>query len=76
MAEEVKRTRTVQCEVPCETYNGHDVLDVIRMAKDMAHYVREQLSIFRQEENLGDEIDWPLSSCDSYIDEFLDYIGD
>lgn len=54
------------------TLDGLDVDEVIRKAADLAHEVLEELSIYRQENDLD-----PLTfSCEGSCCEFLDLIDD
>ena len=53
------------------TLDGLDVDDVIRKAADLAHEVLEELSIYRQRNNLDD-----IFSCEASACEFLDLIDD
>lgn len=53
------------------TLDGLDVDDVIRKAADLAHEVLEELSIYRQRNNLDDTFYCEGSAC-----EFLDLIDD
>lgn len=46
--------------------------DVLRTAKDLAHLVLEELSIYRQHNNLEPDI----FSCEGKACAFLDLIGD
>lgn len=46
--------------------------DVLQKAKDLAHFVLEELSIYRQNNNLESDI----FSCEGEACEFLDLIGD
>lgn len=54
------------------TLDGLDVDDVIKKAADLAHEVLEELSIYRQENDLD-----PLTfRCEGSCCEFLDLIED
>ena len=53
------------------TLDGLDVKDVIKQAADLAHHVLEELSIYRQENNLDTEFYFEGEAC-----EFLDLIDD
>lgn len=53
------------------TLDGLDVDDVIRQAANLAHEVLEELSIYRQQNNLDDTF-----SCEGSACEFLDLIDD
>lgn len=54
------------------TLDGLDVDEVIRKAANLAHEVLEELSIYRQENDLD-----PLTfSCEGSCCEFLDLIDD
>ena len=52
------------------TLDGLDINEVLREAADLAHEVLEELSIYRQRNNL-DPFDCEGSCC-----KFLDLIGD
>ena len=54
------------------TLDGLDVDDVIRKAADLAHEVLEELSIYRQQNNLNSE----TFTCEGSCCEFLDLIDD
>lgn len=53
------------------TLDGLDVDDVIRQAANLAHEVLEELSIYRQQNNLDDTFYCEGSAC-----AFLDLIDD
>ncbi len=53
------------------TLDGLDIDDVIKRAADLAHHVLEELSIYRQENNL--DIDF---YCEGEACGFLDLIDD
>lgn len=53
------------------TLDGLDIDDVIQKAADLAHLVLEELSIYRQENNL--DIDF---ACEGEACAFLDMIDD
>ena len=53
------------------TLDGLDINDVIKKAADLAHEVLEELSIYRQRNDLDDIFDCEASCC-----EFLDLIDD
>jgi hypothetical protein len=53
------------------TLDGLDIDDVVKRAADLAHHVLEELSIYRQENDL--DIDF---SCEGEACEFLDLIDD
>lgn len=54
------------------TLDGLDINDVIKKAADLAHEVLEELSIYRQRNDLD-----PLTfSCEGSCCEFLDLIDD
>lgn len=53
------------------TLDGLDVDDVIRQAANLAHEVLEELSIYRQRNNLDD-----IFSCEGSACAFLDLIDD
>jgi len=54
------------------TINGVDVEDVIQEAANLAHFVLEELSIYRQRKKLD-----PLTfDCEGEACAFLDLIGD
>ncbi len=46
--------------------------DVLQKAKDLAHFVLEELSVYRQQNNLESD----FFSCEGEACEFLDMIGD
>lgn len=54
------------------TVNGTDVEDIIHEAAQLAHTVLEELSIYRQQNNL----DCDTFSCEADCCAFLDLIGD
>lgn len=53
------------------TLDGLDINDVIKKAADLAHEVLEELSIYRQRNNLDD-----IFGCEASCCEFLDLIDD
>lgn len=53
------------------TLDGLDIEEVIRKAADLAHCVLEELSIYRQQNELDDTF-----SCEGDACEFLDLIDD
>ena len=53
------------------TINGKDVADIIRMAADLAHSVLEELSVYRQRNDIVEVFKFEGEAC-----EFLDMIGD
>lgn len=53
------------------TLDGLDVDDVIRQAANLAHLVLEELSVYRQQNNLDDIFDCEGEAC-----AFLDLIDD
>ena len=54
------------------TLDGLDIDEVIRKAADLAHEVLEELSIYRQRNDLDSDI----FSCEASCCEFLDLIDD
>lgn len=54
------------------TLDGLDVDDVIRKAADLAHEVLEELSVYRQRNDLP----FDTFSCEGSCCEFLDLIDD
>ena len=54
------------------TLDGLDVDDVIKKAADLAHEVLEELSIYRQE----NELDSDAFACEASYCKFLDLIDD
>lgn len=54
------------------TLDGLDIDMVIRKAASLAHFVLEELSIYRQEHDLDSE----TFSCEAEACEFLDMIDD
>lgn len=54
------------------TLDGLDVDDVIKKAANLAHEVLEELSIYRQENNLESD----TFACEGSCCEFLDLIDD
>ena len=66
---QLKITTTTSAVV---TLDGLDVDDVIRKAADLAHEVLEELSIYRQQNNLPSD----YFSCEGSCCEFLDLIDD
>lgn len=66
---QLKVTTTATATV---TLDGLDINDVIQQAADLAHEVLEELSIYRQENDLD-----PLTfSCEGSCCAFLDLIDD
>ena len=57
---------------PKVTYNGIDAADIIHEAIDLAHFVLEELSIYRQRNNL----DIGTFDCEGECCKFLDKVGD
>lgn len=53
------------------TLDGLDINEVIERAADLAHFVLEELSIYRQQNNLDDIFDCEGEAC-----AFLDLIDD
>jgi hypothetical protein len=53
------------------TLDGLDIDEVIKQAADLAHLVLEELSIYRQQNNLDDIFDCEGEAC-----AFLDLIDD
>jgi hypothetical protein len=54
------------------TLDGLDVNDVIKQASNLAHEVLEELSIYRQRNDLDSD----TFSCEASCCKFLDLIGD
>lgn len=54
------------------TINGIEIDDVIEEAKKLAHTVLEELSIYRQQNNLDSDVFY----CEGDACAFLDLIGD
>ncbi len=52
-------------------YNSLPVPEIIADAIDLAHYVLEELSIYRQEHGIED-----FFGCEGGATEFLDKVGD
>lgn len=67
--ESVKITNNINTIV---TLNGHNIEDVLYKAKELAHEILEELSIYRQQNNLNEFI----FDCEGSACEFLDMIGD
>ena len=67
--ESVKIQTTTNTEV---TLNGYIIEDVLYTAKELAHEVLEELSVYRQEHCL-DELTF---GCEGSACAFLDMIGD
>jgi len=65
---QLKITTTADAVV---TLDGLDINEVIKKAADLAHEVLEELSIYRQENDLDDTF-----SCEGSCCEFLDLIDD
>lgn len=65
---QLKITTTASAEV---TLDGLDIDEVIKKAADLAHEVLEELSIYRQENDLDE-----IFTCESSCCEFLDLIDD
>ena len=57
---------------PKVTYNGIDAEEIIHDAIDLAHFVLEELSIYRQHNN----IDTDIFDCEAECCKFLDKAGD
>lgn len=57
-------------------YNGIRVMDIIKDACNLAHNALIELSIYRQEHNLGNQDEWELGGLESDFCEFLDKLGD
>ena len=53
------------------TIDGKPVYEVLKMAAELAHEVLEELSIYRQRNNITEDFGCEASAC-----EFLDTIGD
>jgi len=51
--------------------NGKPIYEILKMAADLAHEVLEELSIYRQRNDLND-----IFGCEGSACEFLDTIGD
>ena len=66
---ELKITTTASAIV---TLDGLDVNDVIKQAADLAHEVLEELSIYRQENDLDSD----TFACEGSCCAFLDLIDD
>ena len=66
---QLKITTTASAVV---TLDGLDVDDVIRKAADLAHEVLEELSIYRQRNDLDSDI----FGCEASCCEFLNLIDD
>jgi hypothetical protein len=54
------------------TLDGLDINDVIKQAADLAHLVLEELSVYRQRNNLDNDI----FDCEGEACGFLDLIDD
>jgi hypothetical protein len=54
------------------TLNDHNIEDVIYAAKELAHEVLEELSVYRQR----NELDISTFDCEGSACKFLDMIGD
>lgn len=54
------------------TIDGKSVYKVLRAAADLAHEVLEELSVYRQENNLDSDI----FSCEASACAFLDMVDD
>ena len=67
--ESVKIQTTTNTEV---TLNGHSIEDVLYTAKELAHEVLEELSVYRQR----NELDISTFDCEGSACKFLDMIGD
>lgn len=64
----LKITTTASAEV---TLDGLDIDEVIRKAADLAHEVLEELSVYRQRNDLDD-----IFGCEASCCAFLDLIDD
>lgn len=62
---------TIKAEIST-MIDGRPVYEVLRIAADLAHEVIEELSIYRQENNLDSDI----FSCEASACAFLDLIDD
>ena len=68
----MKQLKVTTTATAVVTLDGLDINDVIKKAADLAHEVLEELSIYRQENNLD-----PLTFiCEGSCCEFLDLIED
>ena len=68
----MKQLKVTTAATAIVTLDGLDINDVIKKAADLAHEVLEELSIYRQENDLD-----PLTfRCEGSCCEFLDLIGD
>lgn len=65
---QLKITTTASAEV---TLDGLDIDEVIKKAAVLAHEVLEELSIYRQRNDIDD-----IFTCESSCCEFLDLIND
>jgi len=65
----LKIKNTVTTEV---TLNEHSIEDIIYAAKELAHEVLEELSVYRQR----NELDILTFDCEGSACKFLDMIGD
>ena len=57
------------------SYNGVDVAEIIEEARRLAHCALEDLSIYRQRNNI-DQSEWELGYLEGEFCEFLDKIKD
>ena len=68
----MKQLKIITTASSIVTLDGLDVDEVIRKAADLAHEVLEELSIYRQR----NELDSDTFSCEASCCEFLDLIDD
>ena len=68
----MKRLKVVTNASTIVTLDGLDVDDIIKKAVDLAHEVLEELSIYRQRNDLDSD----TFTCEGSCCEFLDLIDD
>ena len=67
----MKRLKVTTTASAIVTLDGLDIDEVIERAADLAHLVLEELSVYRQQNNLDDIFDCEGEAC-----AFLDLIDD
>lgn len=67
----MKQLKVITTASTTVTLDGLDINDVIKKAVDLAHEVLEELSIYRQRNDLDD-----IFTCESSCCEFLNLIDD
>ena len=68
----MKRLKITTTASAIVTLDGLDIDEVIERAADLAHFVLEELSVYRQQNNLDNDI----FACEGEACAFLDLIDD